>query len=80
MKQDIQARKLGLITNIPEGLEKHPVIGASWVDVLAFCSWFSDMSGKSIDIPTEAQWLLASGYGDDQRRYSVGKYMVFAIL
>ena len=34
----------------------HPVVQVSWNDAKAFCEWFSKKSGKTVVLPTEAQW------------------------
>jgi sulfatase modifying factor 1 len=37
-----------------------PVVGVSWIDALAYCSWCSDRSGRAVRLPTEAEWELAA--------------------
>jgi formylglycine-generating enzyme len=34
----------------------HPVVNMSWNDATAFCAWLSKKSGKTVVLPTEAQW------------------------
>ncbi|MEI7837807.1 MAG: formylglycine-generating enzyme family protein [Planctomycetota bacterium] len=34
----------------------HPVVQVSWNDAKAFCDWLSKKSGKTVLLPTEAQW------------------------
>ena len=48
-----------------------PVINASWNDAVAFCNWLSEKTGKTIKLPTEAQWEKAAR-GTDQRKYAWG--------
>jgi formylglycine-generating enzyme required for sulfatase activity len=48
------------------------VIGVSWVDIVMFCRWLSEVTGLNIDIPTEAQWLAAAGYGINKQLYPWG--------
>ena len=53
------------------GRANRPVVNISWDDAKAFCVWLSGKSGKSIHLPTEAQWEKAAR-GTDQRRYPWG--------
>jgi formylglycine-generating enzyme required for sulfatase activity len=34
----------------------HPVVQVSWNDAKAFCEWLAKKSGKTVVLPTEAQW------------------------
>jgi len=33
-----------------------PVVGVSWNDAVAYCAWRSDQDGRSVRLPTEAEW------------------------
>lgn len=54
---------------------QQPVVGVSFEDALAFCSWLSDrvrLQGEYLfDLPTEAEWEHAAR-GSDDRRYPWG--------
>jgi len=62
-----------------EQRDDHPVVMVSWNDAMRFCRWLSNKSGKSIGLPTEAQYEYASRagtqtayfWGDNQNRASV---------
>lgn len=39
-----------------------PVVGISWYEAVAFCSWLSNLAGENIRLPTEQEWqFTASG-------------------
>jgi serine/threonine-protein kinase len=55
----------------PKGKEGHPVVQVSWHDAMAYCRWLSQVTGKQITLPTEAQWEKAAR-GTDGRVYPWG--------
>jgi hypothetical protein len=50
---------------------EQPVVGISWYESIAFCSWLSARSGDEIMLPSEQQWQRAA-QGDDGRSYPWG--------
>jgi len=51
--------------------ETFPVVGVSWFEAMAYCSWLSAKTGCEYRLPTEAEWEKAAR-GTDQRRYAWG--------
>jgi formylglycine-generating enzyme required for sulfatase activity len=55
----------------PTEKAEHPVIGVSYYDAIAFCSWAAQVTGLPIRLPTEPEWEKAAR-GTDARLYSWG--------
>lgn len=62
-----------------DGRGKKPVTHVTWDDARDFCAWLSQITGKNIHLPTEAQWEKAAR-GTDQRRYPWGNEHPTCIL
>lgn len=56
---------------LPAGKENDPVVNVTWDDAAAFCQWASQVSGRKVSLPTEAQWEKAAR-GTDGRFYPWG--------
>ncbi len=48
-----------------------PVVGISWFEALAYCSWLSAQTGLNFQLPSEAQWEAAT-HGVTKRSYAWG--------
>lgn len=46
--------------------ENHPVVNVSWNDAQAFCAWLSQKEGRVYRLPTDREWSLAVGIGDQE--------------
>ena len=67
----VYAQVYGLNWTMPPGKENHPVANVSWDDAVAFCAWVSRVTGRTVMLPTEAQWEKAAR-GIDGRLYPWG--------
>lgn len=55
----------------PDERLRHPVMGVTWVEALAYCQWLSQETGRAYSLPSEAQWEKAAR-GTDGRLYPWG--------
>ncbi len=53
------------------GKENHPVTWIRWKDAVAFAEWASQVTGRPVRLPTEAEWEKAAR-GTDGRKYPWG--------
>jgi formylglycine-generating enzyme required for sulfatase activity len=70
-------------TGVPQS-DDHPVVNVSWNDAVAFCNWLGRTTGRTVALPTEAEWEYACragaptkfSFGGDEAR--LGEYAWFA--
>ncbi|NCA69346.1 MAG: NACHT domain-containing protein [Sphingobacteriia bacterium] len=56
----------------PRNRGSHPVTGVRFQDALAYCRWLAEATGKSITLPSEAEWEKAARGSEDARDYPWG--------
>jgi len=53
------------------GKKRHPAKNMEWKEAVGFCEWASQVSGRVVRLPTEAEWEKAAR-GTDRRMYPWG--------
>ena len=56
----------------PPGHGAHPVVLVRYDDALAYCRWLSEVLGRIVRLPTEAEWEKAARGGEEGQRYPWG--------
>jgi formylglycine-generating enzyme required for sulfatase activity len=56
----------------PPGRANHPVTLVRFEDALTYCSWLTGKTGKTIRLPTEAEWERAARGGQEGQRFPWG--------
>lgn len=51
---------------------QQPVAGVSWNEVVRYCAWLTDQSGRTFRLPTEAEWECAARGGQEQKQFPWG--------
>ncbi|MEQ8787639.1 MAG: bifunctional serine/threonine-protein kinase/formylglycine-generating enzyme family protein [Pirellulaceae bacterium] len=57
------SRRFAKVDMIP----RHPMLGVSWDDAVAFCDWLSEREQQRYRLPTEAEWEYACRAGSGDR-------------
>lgn len=47
--------------------EDHPVVNVSWLEAKRFCDWLGKKEGRTYRLPTDQEWSMAVGIGNEER-------------
>lgn len=50
--------------------DNEPMVNVSWNDATAYCQWLSQITGKSVRLPTEAEWEFGARGGTLTHNYT----------
>jgi len=56
----------------PQDRAQHPVTLVRYDDAAAYCAWLSSATGRSVRLPTEAEWEKAARGGAESKTYPWG--------
>jgi len=54
------------VTGYDVNSDDAPAVRLSWLDAVAFCDWLATRTGRTVTLPTEAQWEWAARAGSDR--------------
>ncbi|HCN76285.1 MAG TPA: hypothetical protein DIT13_03705 [Verrucomicrobiales bacterium] len=51
---------------VVEDRDNHPAMRINWEEADAFCQWLSAKEGRTYRLPTDREWSMAAGIGDQE--------------